>query len=120
MVDRYINFSYAWKIWALLILVAILWPSKALIIPKAAWLTHIDKLIHFGMFGVLYFLVAKAIKPPQSNTQKVVSFVYVCLYAVFTEYLQLVLKDRSFDIFDIIANIMGATIAYLFFNRKQN
>jgi glycopeptide antibiotics resistance protein len=72
------------------------------------------------MFAVLYYLVAKAIKPPISNTQKVVSFIYVCIYAVFTEYLQLVLKDRSYDMFDIIANIMGASIAFLFFNRKQN
>lgn len=117
MVDRQINFNYAWKIWAFLILIAVLWPSRALIVPKNDLLVHIDKVVHFGMFAMLYYLVAKAIKPPISNTQKVVSFIYVCIYAVFTEYLQLVLKDRSYDMFDIIANIMGASIAFLFFNR---
>lgn len=81
---------------------------------------HIDKLVHFGLFGILYILVAKAANTKISYTSKGVLLIYVCSYAVFTELLQLVLKDRSFDIFDIIANIMGATLAYLFFNRTQN
>lgn len=115
-----INYSRAWKIWALFILTAILWPSKALIIKEDDLFAHVDKVLHFTLFAVQYYLVAKAIKKPISNTQKVVSFTYVCLYAVFTELLQLLLNDRSYDIFDIIANIMGASVAFLFFNRKQN
>jgi VanZ family protein len=80
----------------------------------------IDKLIHFGLFGIQYILVAKATNKFISHTSKEVLLIYVCVYAVFTECLQLFLKERSFDIFDIIANIMGASIAYLFFNRTLN
>ena len=114
-------YSYLWIFWGLMIIILLTVPSSSFKSPASFFLfTHLDKLIHFGLFGIQYILVAKATNKPISHTSKEVLLIYVCLYAVFTECLQLYLKERSFDIFDIIANIMGASIAYLFFNRTQN
>ena len=107
-------------IWALTIL-ALLWlppseigASNVLLFPGA------DKLIHAFLFGTLYILCAKAYGELDINTSKKVLLTYVIIYAVFAEIIQLCLVGRSFEIFDIIANVMGASIAYLFFNLTQN
>lgn len=106
--------------WGLIIIILLTLPSRSFSDANEINIPYLDKLVHFMLFGILYFLVAKASQETQTTTSKWVYLIYVCMYAVFTELLQLHLIDRSFEIFDIIANIMGATIAYLFFNLKQN
>lgn len=74
---------------------------------------HFDKLAHIGLFSILVFLW---ILPPQariSDKQKIknvplwiaVAFVF---YGVFIEFIQLnFVPNRSFDLFDILANTVG-------------
>jgi len=107
-------------IWALIIL-ALLWlPPSEIGASDALLFPGVDKLIHAFLFATLYILSAKAHGEQNFNTSKRVLLTYVIIYAVFTELIQLCLSERSFEIFDIIANIMGASIAYLFFNLTQN
>lgn len=107
-------------VWSLIILLLLILPARHFSDAQKVEIPYLDKVVHFIIFGILYYLAAKAADEVQSSTSKWVYLIYVCLYAVFTELIQLHLIDRSFEIFDIIANIMGATIAYLFFNLKQN
>jgi hypothetical protein len=106
--------------WALAIL-ALLWLPPSEIGASDVFLFYgADKFIHAFLFATLYILCAKAYGEQNINTSKKVLLTYVIMYAVFTEIIQLCLVERSFEIFDIIANIMGATLAYLFFNLTQN
>jgi len=74
---------------------------------------HFDKLVHVGLFSILVFLW---ILPPQSRVsdkQKInklhvwIALTFVC-YGVFIEIIQLnFVPNRSFDLFDILANTVG-------------
>ncbi len=95
-------------------------PSSKVAIDQSVLFVHMDKLIHFILFGTMFLLCAKACDEQNFHTSKRVVLTYIIVYAVFTETIQTCLPERSFEIFDIIANIMGATLAYLFFNLTQN
>jgi len=81
--------------------------------PRINFFIHFDKLVHVGLFSILVFLW---ILPPQSRTsdkQKInkiyvwIALAFVC-YGVFIEIIQLnFVPNRSFDLFDILANTVG-------------
>ena len=106
--------------WALLILVVLTLPQESLTHNDVFELPGMDKLAHFGMFAVLFFLIAKAVEKNKLNISGISILIGVCLYSVFCEALQIYLKDRFFEILDIIANIMGALVAYLYYKQAKN
>lgn len=120
MTQRSRVWKYAWKVWVVFILFALLIPSSSLEVAKVPIIPYADKIVHFFLFGILYLLVAMASDYHISSSRKNRHLLYVLTFSIFTEFSQFLLGHRSFDIFDIIANIMGAIAAYLFFNRKQN
>ncbi len=93
-------------------------PSESLFIP------HFDKIVHFFLFGgftavwcYYYFLKGTA-----ASKLKTIFFIVYLLVAMNGIVLEFVQRDyipfRSFDLGDIIADVVSASIAYGICNIK--
>ncbi len=100
-------------LWCLFILLIYFWPGHK--IPGGGFLSkyHLDKLIHFALFFtllVLYFWSNQLHRWPSffNTTNALVSFFIV---AISFEILQGFWGiERAFDLRDMIANCIGATV----------
>jgi len=113
-------------LWTLGVAYAILSPGSS--IPKLPDFPGYDKVIHFSLFFGLVFLWNRAWiqkKNNLSNWKKITLnyLVFGIVFAIFTEYLQMNVPDRSFDDWDIVANITGGTIGtivYVYLGKKES
>lgn len=119
MIDFRGNRSFAWTT-----LPAILWPVLIFIassIPSAE-MPHVilfawDKALHAGVFGIFCFLVYRALvlrTPPMSfGKASMYSLLATILYGATDELHQLFVPGRSSEIFDLLADAVGAGICIL-------
>ncbi|MCF0058578.1 VanZ family protein [Dyadobacter sp. CY356] len=93
--------------WTLLILLACSWPGKD--IPEAP-VVGFDKLVHAGLFGgftVLWLLIY-----PQKSITVILAGI---AYGVGIEFYQEIMPlDRTFDLFDIVADSIGVFLGFGF------
>lgn len=105
MFNKYIIGSF---IWAILILVLTLSPGSAL--PDIKIISY-DKLGHAFIFFVFAFLLISGIYE-QTGVQKakavVIGAVVAAMYGFIIEGIQHFIPDRSMDILDAFANIVGS------------
>lgn len=100
--------------WALLILILMLMrpPSEM----SDLSIKGLDKLAHFGVFAIMSFLYCLAYSQSGKKSLPWLIMLGVSLYGIITESLQsLSFTQRDFDIFDIIANIIGALAGVVFY-----
>ena len=110
--------------WFMLSLFLLCLPGST--IPKYPWLAHIqaDKLIHFVLFFVLCFLFCLPYKLSlQTSVERKKRFlvILICciIYGTAMEFVQKYwIPNRSFEAGDIIADSLGAFVAYLYCIRK--
>lgn len=110
-------YKYLYLLWAIAIAIGSFMPAKKL--PKVAIL-EFDKIVHILMYFMLTFFLAKAQIFNNKNLTTTCLAVTI-FYGIFIEIIQGTVPfiNRSFDIFDIIANTTGAIIA-LFFYKHLN
>lgn len=75
-----------------------------------------DKVIHFGLFFVLgFFYVAPRYKKPSPFriSKKNTNTFVLLFFAIAVEFLQLNLPYRSFEILDILTNVIGVSSGIL-------
>jgi VanZ family protein len=78
---------------------------------------HADKLVHAFLFFVLCFLCIKPIftitnKTKTQNIWFVLIAIVGSLYGIAIEFIQQAfIANRAFDIYDIVADIVGCAIA---------
>lgn len=109
--------------WTVLITVLLTLPGSAL--PKEGWLDflHPDKWIHLVIFAVLVWLTDRVIKkqewpgghPPNMGLIQAVCFLYGAGMEVVQHYL---IPNRSFDVWDIVADGAGCLVGYWMTKRK--
>ncbi|WP_114749191.1 VanZ family protein [Pleomorphovibrio marinus] len=112
--------------WTAGVLYAILSPGSG--IPSLPKFPGYDKVIHFSMFFGLVFLWNRVwnAQPIKSAFWKIILINYLVfgiILAIFTEYMQMYVPDRSFDRWDIFANALGGTIGtviYVFLYRNKS
>ena len=97
--------------YTLLLTYMLLRPADSL--PKDIhWFEGADKVVHFGIFGVLGFLFEATY--PKQDFYKYLAI--LLLYAIFTEIAQHLMDNgRSGDVMDLLADILGIIIAYILF-----
>ena len=105
--------------WFFLVLVLISLPGSD--IPTVeTWLNDIyfDKWVHIGLFAVLTFLFIYPVTklgltlPVKKNTAIKIA-IAACVWGLTTEFIQkFFIPDRSFDIFDLVADSFGILTAY--------
>ena len=109
-------------LWALLILGLCGLPGSA--IPELTFLDWLkpDKIVHLVLFGVLSFLLIKGLTGTDASSvftsnPKTFSVIISSIYGVVIELLQeFVFVDRHGDIYDSIADAVGAFIGLWFYN----
>lgn len=81
---------------------------------KKLWvhsIVHFDKLLHAGVYLVMAGLVSFAIKKDNKPVSYWSVILFCGLWGVLMEVLQYCLASgRDFDVFDIIANIIGSLV----------
>lgn len=105
-------------VWLLFVMVALLTPGNSL--PNVPLFPFADKLIHFGVFGMLTFLWCRVgtldgqgrIKKGKLLTNLLV---FTIIFPILVEYLQMYVPNRSFEYEDIMANLIGGIIGFIGF-----
>lgn len=113
-------------LWLLAILVATLTPDEQL--PETPDVIGFDKLVHFSLFFMLTFLWYRAgVKNRKEKLNKrnftTNYLVFGIGIAILVEYLQQFIPGRSFDWWDMVANIAGGaigTVCFYILYRKQS
>lgn len=105
-------FQYKWVAitWLLIISILFFLPGSAL--PKENWLNRIyfDKLVHIGFFGLLLFLWRSSFNWNYGSYNWKL-LLLALLYGFFVEFIQLwFVPNRSFDLYDVAADMTGAII----------
>jgi len=109
-------------LWAVFILILCGIPGQH--IPRLAFIDWLrpDKIVHLFLFGVLSFLLIRAFQQQLSflflnHHPKIYSVVISSFYGIVIEVLQeYVFINRSGEVFDAVADAVGALIGVLIFN----
>lgn len=75
-------------------------------------ITYFDKVAHFGMFFGQFYVLAK-IYPPKSVHRTLGLIVVALLWAVASELIQGYFTTRMMDVWDGVADMMGAILAVM-------
>jgi VanZ family protein len=121
---RWKLFRSKWLVlgWFLMMCVLFFLPGSDL--PQGHWLDdiHIDKLVHVGLFAVLIFLWLSAF--PSTVNYYVLWVLFAALiYGLAVEFIQRTwVPNRSFDLFDVAADFLGAIVGWMVFREvyKKN
>ena len=113
-------------LWLLGILVVTLTPGEQL--PETPDVIGFDKLVHFSLFFILTFLwyrVGREHRKEKLNKIKFITnyLVFGIGIAILVEYLQRFIPGRSFDLWDMVANLLGGavgTVCFYILYRKQS
>jgi VanZ family protein len=120
------RFYYFFQATIFLALMTVLLTMPGSAFPQENWFSKIwfDKWIHLGSFMVMVILWCLAVYKFSSARKDfavafVVIMISVILYGVGMEFVQLYLvANRSFDIWDIVANTAGAVIGWQICRRR--
>jgi VanZ family protein len=99
-------------LWILLILFLCTLPGSD--IPSSSFLDkiHFDKIVHFGLFGGIVFLVSLGIywqKKLISPLTLLLLVIGTAAYGLAIEFIQKYwVVGRSFDMYDVLADTLGA------------
>lgn len=104
-------------LWTILTLFALLAPRGAVHIEKSFFIPGMDKIAHFILFAVWFFLVAMAFRTKQKSMSAQMLFVIFSFIAPSTEVIQIFIEGRSFDWNDLLANMLGLIVGLLIYRR---
>lgn len=87
--------------------------------PEMPWLfPHFDKLVHFGIFAVLAWLLVPPLRGSARQSRGVslfLAFLLSAAYGGFLEYLQTTLAHRHGNWADVVANLVGAATVWVLY-----
>lgn len=107
--------KYTITAWLVSIILFLL-PGSSL--PSTSWmqLIYLDKLIHIGIFALL-FLIWSYNDKSSSNS---VIWMTLVIYGILVELLQEnLIRNRSFELMDWMADITGASLGWILINVKK-
>lgn len=110
-------------VWTIFVIVMSLLPKSSIDVGNIHFFKGFDKIVHLFFYAILMFLWIKDFKLFEKSDNKAKKFIFGIFYCislgVILEICQKYLEiGRSFDTFDIIANISGAIIVAVFLNHK--
>ncbi len=94
-------------------------PGSMLPQEEKTFIPNFDKLVHATLFGTFVFLwsiyyASRKEKNNQSDSRFVLIVLIACLYGYGTELMQkYIIPNRDYDIYDILADSIGALLGYL-------
>jgi VanZ family protein len=106
---HYLNIFLKISTWVWLLTIAYLSLTPQVNTPIT--FNHIDKILHLGSYALATLLILTSF--PKNNKNIILLF----LYSLFMEIGQLFVKNRFFEINDLIANLAGILIMTYIFNK---
>jgi VanZ family protein len=121
-ISTYLSKKWVAVTWTIIIFILLAMPGS--VIPKEQTFTipQFDKFIHivlFGGFVVLWSFFYSRKKPGSKKLARIFFIIFVasCSYGIGMEYVQkYFIPGRDYDQGDIIADMIGAALAYGFCN----
>jgi len=104
-------------VWVVIIFILLVMPAKD--VPSVGFLgsLHIDKAVHFGLFGTLVALWTIPYASRHNPNKNTRFFLLVCLascaFGAGMEWFQLEFTDRDYENGDIIADSIGAIVGMI-------
>jgi VanZ family protein len=111
-------------LWSGIIFFLCFFPGNAL--PKEDWLDKIyfDKIVHATMYFILFCLILYGIKQTTLSNQKqlFIAAIICIIQGILIEFIQgsSFIQNRSFDVYDIVANCVGVIFGIIFLNKIHN
>lgn len=105
--------KYKLSFWGLFLTSAVLFFAP-ISVPGASGL-GLDKVVHFGLFFALHFLVIRCY--PKRHKELIL---YLAVYAVVVELVQgSILEYRAFELLDMVFAILGLAASHLYDSWKN-
>ncbi len=105
-------------IWSIIIIIFCSLPSSNIPRNRIINIPHLDKILHFGIYFILSLLILYETKIKTGKNKivfiltAVFSFVLGLLIEIEQQYL---ISSRTGDLYDLLADIIGAISGILFF-----
>ncbi|TWF45016.1 VanZ like protein [Chitinophaga polysaccharea] len=118
-------------IWIILILIICTLPGKDIPTNSFFEKVHFDKIVHFGLFGGVVLFLSLGIYQQKRYISPVTLITLVIIAATYGLAIEFIQKywaiGRSFDIYDIVADTLGAIagiwvfkiVRHLFFSGRH-
>lgn len=119
---RFIIFFWRSALWSLIIAVLCLLPGSAF--KSVHTFTHFDKIVHFSFYaGLCLILIFDSVRFQKYHTSKINLKLIILLIPLFMgvtiEIIQhYFIKNRTFDLFDIFANLAGLSSVLFVFRAR--
>lgn len=94
--------------------------QSVLFVKQVRHLPYGDKVCHFLLYGILAFLVNLAFNNKTVLIMRrpfLLGSIWVLFFAIAEEFTQLFLVHRSFELIDIICDVLGIALASVFVRR---
>lgn len=85
-------------------------------LPDTSRLPDADKLVHFGLYGVLAFLSVRAARLNGNRPSAAHMIATVAVFAALDEWHQRFVPGRTMDLRDWGADVLGALVGWLVFD----
>ena len=124
MVKRLLSKPYAAIAWTILIQVLLCLPGSTLPSEGVFSIPQLDKIVHVTLFGGLtafwcYYFYLKRVTSAKLKTIFFIIYLLASANGIILEFIQRdYIPNRSFDLADIVADILAASIAYGICNIK--
>jgi VanZ family protein len=115
--------------WSLFMGILLFLPGSMLPHESTFIIPQFDKIVHIGMFGGFVFLWNLYLSNRQMPGKRLLSlffaiFILALIYGISSEFIQkYFIPGRDYDNADIIADMIGASLAYgisnIFFSRES-
>ncbi len=107
------NPGQAWRgwLWPLLFAVAIVIESSQSVVPMPTGIWQADKIIHFLAFGLLATVTLRALRIDSPRWRAIAAVLLVSVFGATDEIHQRFTPGRSCDVFDWLADTLGAGLA---------
>jgi VanZ family protein len=109
--------------WFIITLVLLSWPGSSFPKESAFHIPHLDKIVHVGLFAVLVFLFFRPfLKRNIASKKKKQILFWIAIagltYGIVMEFVQKFwIPNRSFDVYDILADGIGCFLPFIFFSK---
>ncbi len=113
--NKFLKYHFPFLFWLLLIFIQSSFTAVAL--PKVEFISA-DKIVHMGVFGLLTFLCYISLihieKPNMFSASPLMWSLIICIvYGASDEFHQYFVPNRSSEVQDWLADILGTIIAVL-------